>query len=93
LIGEGGRAKICDTGLTRLLSTEDATRTTTPAHIGTMRYMAHELIVADEEPVTTPASDVYALACLGLEVSPLPFFLLTTLLTQCLDLPIPVPLS
>jgi hypothetical protein len=59
---------VCDFGLTRILSEESMGMTTTSAHTGTMRYLAYELIVADESPMTTIATDLYALACLALEV-------------------------
>jgi hypothetical protein len=40
--------------------------TTTSAHTGTVRYLSYELI--EDTCVPTTASDVYALACTGLEV-------------------------
>jgi serine/threonine protein kinase len=67
LIGEG-KARLCDFGILRLLEEETMGMTTTSAHIGTMRYLAPELVAADDQPTTTPYSDVYALGCLGLEV-------------------------
>jgi serine/threonine protein kinase len=87
LIGDDGQAKVCDFGVTRLLAEETMGMTTTSAHIGTMRYLAHELVMGDEQPVTTAASDIHALGCLGLEVryrsvtleSKFPFTLFTCL--------------
>lgn len=46
--------------------------TTTTEHTGTERYLAPELVTSNI-PTPTSASDVYALGCLGLEVSPLLF--------------------
>jgi serine/threonine protein kinase len=43
--------------------------TTTSEHTGTTRYLAPELVASDESVPPTIASDVYALGCLGLEVS------------------------
>lgn len=49
----------------RVLSEESTGLTTTTAHTGTTRYLSHELVSTDAYP--TSASDVYAVACLGLE--------------------------
>jgi hypothetical protein len=47
--------------------------TTTSGHTGTIRYLSYELISEDEEEAKpTTASDVYALACIGMEVRELP---------------------
>lgn len=43
--------------------------TTTSEHTGTSRYLAPELIASEHSVHPTTASDVYALGCLGLEVS------------------------
>jgi hypothetical protein len=43
--------------------------TTTSEHTGTERYLSYELILSDEMCAPTTASDVYALACIGLEAS------------------------
>jgi serine/threonine protein kinase len=70
LITEEGRGVICDFGLVHLFQEEMNTgMTTTTAHTGTTRYLAYELIrnMGQAEPST--ASDIYALGCLGLEVS------------------------
>jgi serine/threonine protein kinase len=42
--------------------------TTTTEHTGTERYLAPELVMADDGGRPTIASDVYALGCIGLEV-------------------------
>jgi serine/threonine protein kinase len=42
--------------------------TTTTEHAGTERYLAPELVMADDGGRPTTASDVYALGCIGLEV-------------------------
>ncbi|PVF95332.1 kinase-like protein, partial [Serendipita vermifera] len=63
----GGKAKVCDFGLLKLLAEETMGMTTTSAHIGTMRYLARELVIADDQPNTTSHTDVHALGCLGLE--------------------------
>ena len=46
---------------------------TTSEHTGTARYLAPELAATDETGYPTTASDVYALGCLGLEVSRIHF--------------------
>jgi hypothetical protein len=43
--------------------------TTTTAHTGTVRYLAYELAVAGDDACPTTASDIYAVGCIGLEVS------------------------
>ena len=43
--------------------------TTTTEHTGTERYLAPELVTDDADVHPTMASDVYALGCLGLDVS------------------------
>jgi serine/threonine protein kinase len=68
LIDDGGRARICDFGLVRILSDESTGLVTTTTHTGTVRYLAYELVVS-EQPVPTVASDVHALGCIGLDVS------------------------
>lgn len=42
---------------------------TTSQHTGTERYLSYELVTAEDICQPTTASDVYALACIGLEVS------------------------
>jgi serine/threonine protein kinase len=43
--------------------------TTTSEHTGTVRYLAPELVMSEVTVYPTTESDVYALGCLGLEVS------------------------
>lgn len=43
--------------------------TTTSEHTGTERYLAPELVMSDTTVYPTIETDVYALGCLGLEVS------------------------
>ena len=65
---------ICDFGLARIFLEEGHTdMTTTSEHTGTARYLAPELVSSDETVYPTTASDVYGLACLGLEVNILDF--------------------
>ena len=70
LIDDEGNARLCDFGLSRILS-EDVPSglTTTSQYMGTERYMSYELVLAEGLGQPTTASDVYALACTGLEVS------------------------
>jgi serine/threonine protein kinase len=42
---------------------------TTSEHTGTERYLAPELVMSETTVYPTTQSDVYALGCLGLEVS------------------------
>lgn len=67
LIDDTYEAKLCDFGLIRLIQEDESSTgmTTTSAHTGTARYLAYELVESDQMP--TPASDVYALGCIGLE--------------------------
>jgi serine/threonine protein kinase len=67
LVDDDGRAKVCDFGLTGVFS-EGMSDYTTPINSSTMRYLANELIVAEEPAIATKASDVWAVGCLGLEV-------------------------
>jgi serine/threonine protein kinase len=68
LIDDYGHARICDFGLVRILSNEKTGMTTTSEHTGTTRYLAYEL-VAPGQPITTTASDVHAIGCIGLDAS------------------------
>ena len=69
LIDDEGSPRICDFGLARILQEgSNSGMTTTTEHTGTERYLAPELVTQDLA-VPTEASDVYALGCLGLEVS------------------------
>jgi serine/threonine protein kinase len=70
LIDDELNARICDFGIARLLAEEGTSGfTTTSEHTGTERYLSYELILSDELSAPTTASDVYALACIGLEAS------------------------
>jgi eukaryotic-like serine/threonine-protein kinase len=67
MIDDKGNARICDFGLTRILWEGNAEKTPTTTYTGTPRYLAYEL-VKTERPTPTPASDIYALGCVGLDV-------------------------
>jgi hypothetical protein len=69
LIDDACNAKLCDFALVRLIQEDDSSTgmTTTTAHTGTARYLARELVECEQIP--TPASDIHALGCLGLEVN------------------------
>ncbi len=68
LIDEQRNPRLCDFGISRELTAAGTSGlTTTSAHTGTERYLSYELL--EDECVPTTASDVYALACIGLEVS------------------------
>ncbi|KIM28488.1 hypothetical protein M408DRAFT_142801 [Serendipita vermifera MAFF 305830] len=68
LIDEGGRAQICDFGLSRIFVEEgNSGMTTTSIHTGTERYLAYELVVCGDEAHPTTASDIHAMGCIGLE--------------------------
>jgi serine/threonine protein kinase len=83
LVDDHGVAKLCDFGLLRLVHESAPTgMTTTSSHTGTVRYLSYELIsIKDDdddddesddsksdETKPTTASDVYALACIGVQV-------------------------
>jgi serine/threonine protein kinase len=75
LIDDEKRARIGDFGLTVILpggktkyTQEKTGYTTDTSHTGTVRYLAPELLDAEEHVIPTPKSDVYALGCLALEV-------------------------
>ena len=68
LIDDQRNPRVCDFGISRMLTVPGTSGlTTTSAHTGTVRYLSYELI--EDTSVPTTASDVYALACTGLEVS------------------------
>lgn len=71
LVDDNGVAKICDFGLLRLVREHAPTgMTTTSSHTGTIRYLSYELVSDNpNESKPTTASDVYALACIGMQVS------------------------
>ncbi len=77
LVDDDGGAKICGFSLLRLIRESAPTgMTTTSSHTGTPRYLSYELASDDEDydPKPTTASDVYALACVGMEVNTFPFY-------------------
>ena len=45
---------------------------TTTVHYGTARYMALELLIPELKAPRTPSTDVYAMGCMGLDVSVIP---------------------
>jgi serine/threonine protein kinase len=77
LVNDDGVAKVCGFGVIRLVRESAPTGMTTAySHTGAIRYMSRELVAGDlDDPKPTTASDVYALACLGMEVSAFPFYL------------------
>ena len=70
LVDDHGVAKLCDFGLLRLAHESARTgMTTASSHTGTTRYLSYELVsVTPDDPKPTTESDVYALACIGLQV-------------------------
>lgn len=72
LIDDIGNARISDVGLAPIFLENECnewmTRSMTPAGAGSLRYVAPELIMAEDEVRETTASDVYALGCVALEV-------------------------
>jgi hypothetical protein len=52
-----------------MLTPEATGLTTTSPHAGTVPYLSYELVATEDPCVATTASDVHALACIGLEVS------------------------
>jgi serine/threonine protein kinase len=67
-IDDERNAKLCDFGLLRFICESEPTELETKSgHTGTTAYLSYEMIVGEDAKPTT-ASDVYALACLGLEV-------------------------
>jgi serine/threonine protein kinase len=70
LIDDQRNARLCDFGISReLTEARMSGLTTTSAHTGTIAYLSHELVSSEEPCTPTMASDVHALACIGLEVS------------------------
>jgi serine/threonine protein kinase len=68
LINKNGVGQLCDFGLARLIQAKSGSgMTTTTAHTGTVRYLAHELVKRNKA-TPTKATDMYALGCLVLEV-------------------------
>jgi serine/threonine protein kinase len=69
LIDDQHNARICDFGLVKVLASRSTGWTTTTTHMGTLRYLAYELVNAEGHVTVTTEGDMYALACLALEVS------------------------
>jgi len=70
LIDDQRNPRLCDFGISCMLTQPGTTGlTTTSPHHGTERYLSYELVVSEDACSPTTASDVYALACIGLEVS------------------------
>jgi serine/threonine protein kinase len=69
LIDEQRNARLCDFGISRELTDVRTSLTTTSAFNGTMPYLSRELVDSEDACTPTTASDVYALACIGLEAS------------------------
>jgi serine/threonine protein kinase len=61
--------RLCDFGLLELMLEENDNVITNTNHSGSERYLAHELVVADDVVFPTMAGDIWALACVGLWVS------------------------
>ena len=69
LIDNNNLPQLCDFGLVSIYFEEGSTgMTTTSAHTGTDRYLAYELLLNGDTTLPTTASDIFALACVGLEV-------------------------
>lgn len=72
LVDETGRALLADLGLSRLsdgdLLAWAAIQTTSPS-IGTLRWLAPELLKVQQPIAPTTSSDIYALGCFTYEVS------------------------
>jgi len=65
---DNGVAKLCDFGLLRLVHESAPTgMTTTSSHSGTTRYLSYELVSDQDDMKPTTASDIYALACIGVQ--------------------------
>jgi hypothetical protein len=71
LVDDNDVSKICDFRLLRLVREHAPTgMTTDSSHTGTVRYLCYEMVSDDlNESKPTTASDVYALACIGMRVS------------------------
>jgi serine/threonine protein kinase len=69
LIDNNNVPQLCDFGLISIYFEEGSTgMTTTSAYTGTDRYLAYELLLDADTALPTTASDIFALACVGLEV-------------------------
>jgi serine/threonine protein kinase len=83
LIDDHGIARINDFALVRLIQEHGHTgMTTASSHTGTVRYLSYELVACgdddgddNDDPKPTTASDIWALACIGIEVGVFPHHL------------------
>ena len=78
LIDKTLHPRLADFGLTRLV---DKTGQSSTNMGGTLRWMAPELLVPSEDVQRTYASDIYAFACVCVEVSTFPLNFLPKLTT------------
>ena len=70
LIDDQRNARLCDFGISRMLEEVGITDLTPMyVHTGTARCLSYELVASEDTRTPTTASDVHALACIGLEVS------------------------
>lgn len=74
LVDDSGRPRLADFGLSKILDSRAATSATSFTGQGSMRWQAPELMNPDDfkgiRRGTTYDSDVYAFACVCLEVCP-----------------------
>jgi serine/threonine protein kinase len=69
LIDDQWNPRVCDFGISRMVGDAGVSGlTTTSAHTGTARYLSYELVSLEDVWIPTTASDIHALACIGLEV-------------------------
>jgi serine/threonine protein kinase len=69
LIDKSGRPRLCGFGQVQIFLDDETRLATASNHTGTERYLAPELVIGETKVYPTTQSDVYALGCLGLEVS------------------------
>jgi serine/threonine protein kinase len=70
MIDDQGCPQICDFGLVSIFLEEGHSGMTTASQYGgTDRYLAYELVCGGDTVIPTVASDIFALGCIGLEVS------------------------
>jgi serine/threonine protein kinase len=70
VIDDEGKPQLCDFGLISIFLEEGQSgMTTTSQHTGTDRYLAYELVRDGDTVIPTAFSDIFALGCIGLEVS------------------------
>jgi serine/threonine protein kinase len=69
LIADDGVGRVTSFGLARLTPGDGHTgMTITFPHGGTAQYLSYELVAGEEAQKPTTASDIWALACIGIEV-------------------------